>query len=157
MEFKPISLLLKAPGGWTPTWNYRAKPTLKAPTPVSPAAAEGRDQLKEVSQNLLKHIPGEASGFYLLSVDSLANPSHRDLGIIFGLALVLLVVVRWLAKASAGIMISTILAFGLWMLILDKGFLHVLWPNLLSAPMGLIVASFYSILVTLLASAGKIK
>lgn len=130
-----------------------------APSEITPQAAQnnGRDALVEASQNLLKHIPGEASGFYLLAVDSINNPSVRDLGLIFTLALVLLVVVRWLAKASWGIMTTTIVAFALWMLIFEKGFLHVLLPNLLPAPMGLIVAVFYSMLITLLASAGKIR
>lgn len=128
------------------------------PAPLtSPAPAGTRDALLEASQNLLKHIPGEASGFYLLAVDSIKEPSLGNLGLIFTLAFVLLVVVRWLAKASWGIMITTILAFALWMLIFDKGFLHVLLPNLLPAPMGLIVAVFYSMLITLLASAGKIR
>jgi hypothetical protein len=122
-----------------------------------PATTTGRDAFVEASQNLLKHIPGEASGFYLLAVDSIKDPSFGNLGVIFSLSFVLLVVVRWLAKASSGIMITTILAFFLWMLIFDKGFLHAVWPNLLPAPMGLIVAVFYSMLVTLLASAGKIR
>lgn len=141
MNFKPISVLAAAP--------------TTATTPAPPPPTSGA--LVEASQNLLKHIPGEASGFYLLAVDSIKDPSLGNLGVIFSLAFVLLVVVRWLAKASPGIMITTILAFVLWMLIFDKGFLHVVWPNLLPAPMGLIVAVFYSTLVTFLASAGKIR
>jgi hypothetical protein len=90
-------------------------------------------------------------------VDSIKDPSLGNLGLIFFLAFVLLVVVRWLAKASWGIMITTILAFIIWMMIFDKGFLHAILPNLLPAPLGLIVAVFYSTLITLLASAGKIK
>lgn len=126
------------------------------PSPQSTLASR-RDAIVEVSENLLKHIPGEASGFYLLAVDSIKSPSLVNLGVIFTLAFVLLIVVRWLAKASLGIMITTVLAFVIWMLIFDKGFLHVIWPNLLPAPMGLIVAVFYSMLITLLASAGKIR
>ncbi|MDO8546031.1 MAG: hypothetical protein Q7R68_01595 [Nitrospirales bacterium] len=129
----------------------------KPASPPPPSATSTRDALVEASNNLLKHIPGEASGFYLLAVDSIKEPSLGNLGLIFALAFVLLVVVRWLAKASAAIMITTILAFALWMLIFDKGFLHVILPSLLPAPMGLIVAVFYSMLITLLASAGKIR
>ena len=137
-----------------------APDTVAAPAPAAPAAevaAPRKEALLETSQNLLKHIPGEASGFYLLAVDSIKDPSVVNLGFIFTLSFVLLVVVRFLAKASLAIMLTTIAAFFLWMLILEKGFIHVLFPNLLPAPMGLIVAVFYSILITLLANAGKIK
>jgi hypothetical protein len=37
------------------------------------------------------------------------------------------------------------------------GFLHILAPNLLPNPLGLILAGFYSALIALLANAGKIK
>lgn len=141
MNFKPIGVLSRVPAA--------------APPPAPPP--NGHNAFVDISQNLLKHIPGEASGFYLLAVDSIKDPSTRDLGVIFALAFVLLVVVRWLAKASWGIQVTTILAFVLWMMIFDKGFLHVVLPNLLPPPMGLIVAVFYSMLITLLASAGKIK
>src|ERR1700741_1687275 len=88
----------------------------------------------EVAQNLLKHIPGEASGFYLLSADTLTQPTFDALEFIFVLSFILLLVVRWLAGASRSIMITTILAFLLWMLIFEKGFLHVAFPNLLPSP-----------------------
>jgi hypothetical protein len=113
--------------------------------------------LVEASQNLLKHIPGEASGFYLLAADSLDKPNLGTLGLIFGLALILLVTVRWLANASRGIMVTTIIAFLLWMSIFDKGFIRVAFPTLLPHPLGLILAVFYSTFITLLASAGKIR
>ena len=111
----------------------------------------------EGSKNLLKHIPGEASGFYLMAVDSIPNPGLGAIGFIFVLALVLLILVRYLAGASRGIMISTILAFLIWMFVLDSGLFHVAFPNLLPDPFGLIVAFFYSMVVTLLANAGKIQ
>jgi hypothetical protein len=148
MNFKPISLLSKKV---SPSARGRA---LAA---AQPQPSRGRDALADVTKNLLKHIPGEASGFYLLAADSLDNPTLGNLGVIFTCAFVLLVLVRWLAKASWGVMVTTILAFVIWMLIFDKGFLHFMWPDLLPAPMGLIVAMFYSTAVTILASAGKIK
>ncbi len=151
MNFKSISALPSAPA-------LMEVPAAAPATPLPQSTlASRRDAIVEVSENLLKHIPGEASGFYLLAVDSIKSPSLVNLGVIFTLAFVLLIVVRWLAKASLGIMITTVLAFVIWMLIFDKGFLHVIWPNLLPAPMGLIVAVFYSMLITLLASAGKIR
>lgn len=171
MNFKSISALpsapalVEVPAALAPAESMldlespaaRVPATAPAIPSPQPTLASRRDAIVEVSENLLKHIPGEASGFYLLAVDSIKNPSLVNLGVIFTLAFVLLVVVRWLAKASLGIMITTVVAFVIWMFIFDKGFLHVIWPNLLPAPMGLIVAVFYSMLVTLLASAGKIR
>ena len=122
-----------------------------------PGPPSGRQALVEAAQNLLKHIPGEASGFYLMAVSAFEKLSLATAGLICALALILLVVVRWLAKASAGIMWTTIGAFALWMLVLDKGFLNLAFPNLLPDPLGLILAVFYSTLVTLLASAGIIR
>jgi hypothetical protein len=115
------------------------------------------NQLMEASQNLLKHIPGEASGFYIMSADAFKDPDLKSLGIIFLLSLIILVLVRWVAGASRGIMFTTIIAFFLWMLIFDKGFLHVAFPQFLPDPLGLICGIFYSIVITLLASAGKIR
>ena len=148
MEFHPIPFFTRRA---TP-----APPAAKKRIEEAPAR-KVQENLLEASQNLLKHIPGEASGFYLLAADSLSKPSVATLGLIFVLALILLVVVRWLAKASSGIMVTTIIAFLLWMLILDKGFLHVAFPGLLPPPLGFIVAVFYSSLIAILASAGKIR
>lgn len=128
-------------------------------TAVTQAAtpATGQQALVEGAQNLLKHIPGEASGFYLMAVDSIEKPGLGTVLLIFVLALILLVVVRCLANASLGIILTTIFAFLLWMLVLDKGLLSVAFPGLLPDPLGLILAVFYSMLITLLASAGIIR
>ncbi len=71
--------------------------------------------------------------------------------------MILLVTVRWSAGASRGILLTTIGAYLLWMLVLDQGFLHVAFPNLLPDPLELIIAVFYSTLITILAGAGKIR
>ncbi len=143
MEFHSISALVRGPQD--------------AAADQSPKAATGKQQLVKMSQNLLNHIPGEASGFYLMAVDAFADPSLSVLGVLCFLALVLLVAVRWLAGASRGIMITTVGAYVLWMLILDQGFLHRAFPDLLQDPLGLVIAGFYSALVTILAGAGKIR
>jgi len=146
MEFKRVTF--RKPEG--------AAPGAPAAPATAPPAA-GKQALIEASQNLLKHIPGEASGFYLMAADSIDKPSLGTLGLIFALALVLLITVRWLAGASRWIMATTGVAFLLWMFILDNGFLHVALPTLLPDPLGLIIAVFYSTLITLLASAGVIR
>jgi hypothetical protein len=113
-------------------------------------------KLEITAQNVLAHIPGEASGFYLMAVGAIDKPPVGTLIFIFLLALILLVLIRWAAKATKGVMLTSVLAFGIWMLILDKGVLHVLMPTLLPGALGLVVAVFYSIVVTTLANTGKL-
>ena len=119
-----------------------------------PGGTAGRSG--EVAKNLLKHIPGEASGFYLIGAGAFENPGPMTLGALFAMALGLLLLIRFLAKASRGITVSTVIAFLLWMFIIDNGFLATLFP-VLPDPWGLILAGFYSTVITILASAGKIK
>jgi hypothetical protein len=157
MQFRPIKALSFLARAAAPSAGTPSPSLAKAPAAPPPAPATGRQALVESAQNLLKHIPGEASGFYLMAVSSFEKPSLIIAGLICALALILLVVVRWLAKASAGIMWTTMGAFALWMLVLDKGLLNLAFPNLLPDPLGLILAVFYSTLITLLAGAGIIR
>lgn len=120
-------------------------------------AAGGRTALEESAMNLLKHIPGEASGFYLLAAGAFEKPSVTTLGVLFALALVILLVVRLSAKASIAMILTTLGAFVIWMFAIEQGFLQVAFPSLLPAPMGLVLAAFYSTIITTLAGAGKIK
>jgi hypothetical protein len=123
----------------------------------SGGTSDGRQALTEGAKDLLKHIPGEATGFYLLAAGALTSPEVSTLAVIFVLALVLLVVVRWAAGASPAVMATTIGAFLIWMFVIDQGVFHVAFPALLPVPMGLILALFYSGLITALAGAGKIQ
>jgi hypothetical protein len=140
--------------------NGLAFTPLRAPRPperkAEPEPVTGTQVLQKSAQNLLAHIPGEASGLYLMGVGAMDQPKIGTMAIVSILALVLLVLVRWAGKASRGVMVTSILAFVIWMLVLDNGVLHVLWPHLLPNPLGLIVAVFYSAVVTILANAGKL-
>lgn len=121
------------------------------------AGGQEQDALQKSAQNLLAHIPGEASGLYLMAVEAIDKPTIPTLTFVFVLALIILVLVRWSAKASSAIMVTSIIAFLIWMLVLDKGLLHALFPKLLPNPLGLILAVFYSTVITMLANAGKIR
>jgi hypothetical protein len=132
-----------------------AQPAL-AGTPFEATPAPSNTRVTAL-ENLLMHIPGEASGFYLMSVGLFTEPSAGALWLIFAMALILLVVVRLLAKASLWVMLTTLGAFIIWMFVLDQGIFHVLMPNLLPDPLGFVVALFYSAMITLLASKGIIK
>ncbi len=121
------------------------------------AQADSGTLAQSTAQNLLAQIPGEASGFYLLAADNIQNPGTGTLAFIFVLALILLIVVRVVGKASRMVILTSVGAFVIWMFVLDQGLFHVLAPNLLPDPLGLIVALFYTTLITALANAGIIK
>jgi hypothetical protein len=110
-------------------------------------------------QNLLVHIPGEASGFYLTGLSAIREGERIDpsKSIVLGvMALVILVVVRWVAGATKWVLITSVGAFVLWMAVSPDGFLvlnNIGWPN----GLGLMAALCYSILVTVIGSSGRIK
>ena len=134
--------------------------SLKAKAGATKAAGTPPDpgKLAKTAQNILAHIPGEASGFYLMAVDAFeTRPGKGTLAVISILSFAILLLVRWVAKASWAVMLTSIGAFVIWMLVLDQGFLHAVFPDLLPGPLGLIVAVFYSLVITTLANAGKIK
>lgn len=119
--------------------------------------------IAKIAQNLLVHIPGEASGFYLMAMGAVKHEVEGSEGaaqgyaLLFGiLSLVLLILVRWLASASRAVMVTSIIALLLWMAILDMGVLRLYHLGIPGAA-GAMVAAFYSTAVTLLASAGKLK
>ena len=123
-------------------------------------ADQQRNPATEIAKNLLKHIPGEAAGFYTLGVsmfeDSAKGP--LSLGILFALSLILLLIVRITAKASISILITSIAAFLIWMYVIDEGFLKLILEDWgIAAPWGAVVAAFFTAVVTVLASSGKIK
>lgn len=124
---------------------------------ISPASADAKDKLQKSAQNLLVHIPGEASGLYLMAVDAFDKPSSAIIIFIATMALIILIVVRWAAGVSRGAMITSVLAFLIWMFVLDKGVFQMLFPSLLPNPLGLIIAVVYSTIITTLANAGIIK
>ena len=133
----------------------RTTPGVRLTEPVASPSRE--EAVSTIVENLLKHIPIEASGFYMTSLKFLRNLELPSLAVIAILALILLVVVRWAAGASRAVMYSTIGAFVLWMLVLDQGVLHQAFPALVSNGMDAVLALFYSGIITALASTGKIK
>lgn len=125
-------------------------------TPAGNAGGNG-ETLQKSAQNLLLHIPGEASGLYLMAADAFDKPNAGTITFIAVMALVILIVVRLVAGASRAVMITSVIAFLIWMFVLDKGVFHILFPDLLPNPLGLIIAVAYSTIITLLANAGKIN
>jgi FtsH-binding integral membrane protein len=114
-------------------------------------------RLANASNNLVVHILGEASGFYLMSVEAFSDASMSHLGLVFVLSIVLLVLVRWVAGATKAVLVTSLTAFVIWMFVLENGFFHALMPDVLPNPLGLIIAAFYSAVVTILATSGKLE
>ncbi|HLE04917.1 MAG TPA: hypothetical protein VI729_09960 [Anaerolineales bacterium] len=130
-----------------------------APAVPSPGAtgAKPPGTAKTTASNLLAHIPGEASGFYLLWVGALTEPTLVELGILFVISVALLVVVRMLAKASALLIVSSLVAFAIWMFVVDNGLFKVWFQLPIQEMLLLAIAAAYSTLITLLANAGILK
>lgn len=139
---------------------YRFHPL--RPAGITPQAAPNRVQT--TMENLLTHVPGEASGFYLIGLEMIRGASTAgaaalttgELGGLFACAMVLLVVIRKLAGAGLGLIITSATAFALWMMVFEDGFLnhafHVEKPVY-----WLVISAFFTALVTALANAGKLK
>lgn len=140
----------------TPPLQQKGKPAGQASKKASKAknAAAGK-----FTQNLLVHVPGEASGFYLLGIETITLPTgipHREAAFVGVLALVLLVLVRWLAGSSIAVLATSIGAFFIWMAVFDNGFLAL---NGYGVPgnIGVVLAGFYSTVIAILGTFGKLK
>jgi len=121
------------------------------------ASSQDPTPVQRVIQNLLAHIPAEASGFYLLGIEFFNKPDKDDKALLFWILLGFLLLVRWLGKANVWVFLISIVAFVLWMGIFDVGYLQeVDWFNWLEGPRGAVIALAFSTIVTILASAGKI-
>jgi hypothetical protein len=119
---------------------------------------------EKIMQNLLVHIPGEASAAYLMTIPLVKDDKDQIilwLAVVIGvLALGLLVVVRWLANATKAVHITSIIAFVIWMMAFDQGFLNLLFDEAgfaTAGVLGLVLSVFYTALITALGSAGKLK
>jgi hypothetical protein len=151
LEFQSIA----EPAGASPL-EPKGKPGGGPPKPAPKAQnAAG----SKATQNLLVHVPGEASGFYLLGIEAIAGQTGvppAQAAVVGAMALVLLVLVRWLAGASKAVMATSFLAFVIWMAVFDNGFLAL---NGYAVPgkLGVVVAGFYSAVITALGTYGKLK
>ena len=118
----------------------------------------GSDALQGAAENLVKLLPAEATGFYLGALAIYTKPPEKsDLLLYSILAMILMFVARLVAKAGIWSIIFTAFAFLLWMGTIDNGVLRVYFPDLCKPPRSTVIVGFYTGLVTLLSSCGKIK
>jgi hypothetical protein len=118
--------------------------------------------LKKLAQNLMTHLPGEATALYLAGLDAtgLAStpPTEADAGRLIVIALVSLAVlflVRILAKSTVWVTVLSAVAFVIWVYSLGNGPFQALGIGEAKG-MGAFLVIAYSAIVTALATYTKI-
>jgi len=116
-----------------------------------------KDPVKKAMQNLLTHLPGEATGLYLAGLDMFGDgASATTLVVIALVSLAVLLLVRYLAKSSTTVIVVSVIAFVIWVYTLGNGPFQAFGIEL-GQGVGAFLVVAYSTVVTILASYGKIK
>ena len=114
-----------------------------------------------IVNNILAHVPTEAVTFVASTTPLVVingKPDAVNAWVVFALAALITWLVRWLGKATRWVWITTIVAFFLWMSLVPSGALYLACSFIrdIQIPLMLLAAGF-SAIITILASAGKIK
>jgi hypothetical protein len=144
--------------------NFSFTPYVK---PGSRAKTRARsreaDPKKIAVENLLKHLPGEAAALYMAGLDifgshggQVTSADGPTLLIIAAVSLVVLLLVRGLARASTGVIVTSVIAFIIWVYALGGGPFQAYGLEL-ARGMGAFLVVAFSTVVTLLAQYGVIK
>jgi len=113
--------------------------------------------VKKAMQNLLTHVPGEATGLYLAALDMFGDDASATTLVVIALvSLGVLLLVRWLAKSSPAVIVVSVVAFVLWVWVLGNGPFQAYGLNLPQG-VGAFLVVAYSTVITILATYGKIK
>jgi hypothetical protein len=108
-------------------------------------------------QNLLTHLPGEATALYIIGLDSFGKEATAlTLVIIALVALAVMFLIRYLANATKAVYWTSFVAFVLWVYAIGNGPFQALGLELPQGVGAFLIAAFTTI-ITLLANAGKIK
>ncbi len=119
--------------------------------------AAKKDAARDAVKNLLSHLPGEATGLYIAGLDALGkNATTAPLVIVAVVSLGVLVLVRYLARASISVTIASMITFVIWVYALGNGPFQSLGLPLVQGIGAFLVIS-YSTILTILASSGVIK
>ena len=115
------------------------------------------DATKKSIQNLLTHLPGEATGLYLIGLDVFGKEANAFiLSIVAIVSLGIMILIRTLAKASTAVFVTSFIAFVLWVYAIGNGpfqALGIVLPQGVSA----FAIAVFSTVVTVLANKGLIK
>jgi hypothetical protein len=107
-------------------------------------------------ENLAKHLPGEATAVYLAGLDAVGkNAPVANLIIIAVVALGIMLLIRYLYKSSPAVIITSTIAFVIWVYALGNGPFQALGLNLAQG-MGAFLVIAYSTIITILADRGML-
>lgn len=113
--------------------------------------------VKKAMQNLLTHVPGEATGLYLAGLDMFGdNASATTLVVIALVSLAVLLLVRYLVKSSPVVIVISVIAFVIWVYAIGNGPFQAFGIDLAQG-VGAFLVVAYSTVVTILTTYGKIK
>ena len=130
-----------------------------APAPTATPTAPPAGKQDQTLANLFKQLPAEATGVYLLGFDLFSgNATMIWISMFIGLAALLLV--RTMLKASRGVLISSAIAYLLWVYAIGDGpFQYLIANSSFEEPQGLgtFMITVYTTFVTILANNGQLK
>ena len=119
--------------------------------------ARDENPVQKAMQNLLTHVPGEATGLYLAGLDMFGdNASAATLLVIALVSLAVLLLVRYLVKSSPVVTVASVIAFVIWVYAIGNGPFQA-FGIVLPPGVGAFLVVAYSTVVTVLATYGKIK
>ena len=126
-------------------------------TPASEEPGEPRqDTTQKAIQNLLNHLPAEATGLYLAGLNAVGDEAGTAAVVAVAVvSLAVLLLVRWLAKASTNVIIASVLGFVIWVYAIGNGPFQAFGVELVQG-LGTFAIIAYSTIITILATAGKI-
>lgn len=121
---------------------------------AEPAAGQAAATVETSISNLLTHLPAEATALYIAGL-SVVEKTPLALTIVAGVSLIFLLVIRILAKAKPAVLVTSSVAFVIWVYALGDGPFQA-WGLDLPMGLGAFLVIAYSTLITILANAGLI-
>jgi hypothetical protein len=139
--------------------------TFNALSPVSPQATDEEkkatraENRRKTLENLVKQLPGEATGVYLMGLDVFKG-NVAWLTVAMACGAIVLVLVRIGLKSTTAILSTSLVAYLLWVYAIGDGPIQALMDYLtIEVPAGaaLFLISFWTTVVTIAANFGWIK
>jgi hypothetical protein len=116
-----------------------------------------QQNLEKSIQNLLNHLPPDATALYLAGINLFEeSTSALNLIIVALVSLAFLLIIRILAKASKTLIIISVISFIIWVYAIGNGPFQALGLDL-PRRLGTFFVIVYSALITVLANYGIIK
>lgn len=131
--------------------------TGEVPEEITAGETKPVDTLSSSLDNLLSHLPAEATGLYLAGINLTRDtPTALNLGIVALVSLAMMITIRYLANATLKILIFNLITFIIWIFAIGNGPFQALGLEMTGGLTAFFVAA-YSILITVLLNHGIIK